>query len=285
MWTFSNAFFNTPCNDGKECNLRSKTPTQTALCAANENQLFWPQIFTKYLTRQELKRKAGTGPLKQQTNPRGPEGSLANTLSGCWEMLRRFLQDSSQVGFHRGWPSRASDRKCDRKRSDPHFEWTPTPFYERLRPTNHPQWMPLNETQIRFSSNQPSFGPGPTPPALFDDAPLLKMSDTLSFSLRGSCRHIFSLKDLRCCHVPGCLKRAPLDTLSRSRCGPHASNPDCCSAYYIPKQRTLNWNHISLQSGVTLKEIFVADSIEQCCCDHMQRLRDLMTWKGDFPSY
>lgn len=56
VWTFSNSFFNTPCNDGKECNL-STAPTQTALCATNENQLFRPQIFTKYLTRQELKSK------------------------------------------------------------------------------------------------------------------------------------------------------------------------------------------------------------------------------------
>lgn len=70
------------------------------------------------------------------------------------------------------------------------------------------------------------------------------------------------LKDLPCCHAPGCLESVPLDTVSRSRCGPHASNPNCCSAYYIPNRWTLRWNHISLQSWGALKVIFHPGALE-----------------------
>lgn len=66
----------------------------------------------------------------------------------------------------------------------------------------------------------------------------------------------FSLKELCSCHVPGCLESVPLDTVSRSRCGPHASNPNWCSAYYIPNHRILHWIHISLQSEACLKWFF-----------------------------
>lgn len=53
---------------------------------------------------------------------------------------------------------------------------------------------------------------------------------------------------LLCCHVPGCHKSALLDTLSRSRCEPHASNPELRSAHYTPNHLTLNWNQVSHSS-------------------------------------
>ena len=53
---------------------------------------------------------------------------------------------------------------------------------------------------------------------------------------------------LLCCHVPGCHESALLDTLSRSRCEPHASNPELRSAYYTPNHLTLNWNQVSHSS-------------------------------------
>lgn len=51
-------------------------------------------------------------------------------------------------------------------------------------------------------------------------------SPHLHFFSRVSYRDIFSTQVLLCCHVPGCHERALLDTVSRSRCEPHASNPE-----------------------------------------------------------
>lgn len=82
---------------------------------------------------------------------------------------------------------------------------------------------------------------------------LSKLPATLIFLSRVSYRDIFSVKVLLCCHVPGCHESALLDTVSRSRCEPHASNPKLRSAYYIPNHLTLNWNHVSHSSKWCLK--------------------------------
>lgn len=104
---------------------------------------------------------------------------------------------------------------------------------------------------------------GPSPPALSNNACRPKIACcTDFFFLIFFCSWptgTFSLKELCCCHVPGCLESVPLDTVSRSRCGPHASNPNWCSAYYIPNHRTLHWNHISLQSEACLKWFFTQE--------------------------
>lgn len=76
---------------------------------------------------------------------------------------------------------------------------------------------------------------------------LSKLLATLAFLSRVSYRDIFSAKVSLCCHVPGCHESTLLDTVSRSRCEPHASNPELRFAYYTPNQPnlTLNWNQVS----------------------------------------
>lgn len=77
---------------------------------------------------------------------------------------------------------------------------------------------------------------------------LSKSLATLTFLSRMSYRDIFSAKGLLCCHVPGCHESALLDTVSRSRCEPHASNPKLRLAYYTPNHLTLN----NWELGLTL---------------------------------
>lgn len=73
---------------------------------------------------------------------------------------------------------------------------------------------------------------------------------TLTFLSQMSYRDLFSAKTLLCCHVPGCHESALLDTVSRSRWGPHASNPELRFAYYTQDQPilTINWNQVSHSS-------------------------------------
>lgn len=54
---------------------------------------------------------------------------------------------------------------------------------------------------------------------------LSKLLATLAFLPRLSYWDIFSAKVLCWCHVPGCHESTLLDTVSRSRCEPHAFNP------------------------------------------------------------
>lgn len=78
---------------------------------------------------------------------------------------------------------------------------------------------------------------------------LSRLLATLTFLSRVSYRDIFSAKVLLCCHVPGCHEGALLDTVSRSRCEPHASNPKLRFAYYTQNHRTPdNWNQVSHSS-------------------------------------
>lgn len=74
---------------------------------------------------------------------------------------------------------------------------------------------------------------------------LSKLLATLIFLSRVTYRDIFSAKVLLSCHVPGCPESALLDTVSRSRCEPHASNTKLRFAYYTPNHLTLNWNRVS----------------------------------------
>lgn len=69
---------------------------------------------------------------------------------------------------------------------------------------------------------------------------LSRLFATRTFLLRVSYEDVFSMMVFLFCHVPGCHERALLDTVSRSRCEPHASNPGLRFAYYTPNHLTLN---------------------------------------------
>lgn len=98
---------------------------------------------------------------------------------------------------------------------------------------------------------------------------LSKLLATVTFLSRLSYWDIFSTKVLLSCHVPGCHESALLDTVSRSRCEPHASNPKLRFAYCTPNHLTLNnWSQVSHSTQWCLISKRVSHFTRKQTCSH-----------------
>lgn len=118
-------------------------------------------------------------------------------------MPSRFLQDSCHARFHRG--DRVVSGLAD---SDP----------PQTRTTNHCQCLAvINWNPNKVCHHRPHLDLAPPLIAMTT----LSCSQLSEFFFASELQAHFLCEDLRRCHVHGCLQSAPLDTVSRSRCGPH----------------------------------------------------------------
>lgn len=133
------------------------------------------------------------------------------------------------------------------------LDWSMMETESAMEIKNDTSYLCIGNGELSFSCQKLLNFAQPLPPLSVINTmlSLSKLLAILTFLSRVSYRDIFSAKVLLCCHVPGCHEGALLDTVSRSRCEPHASNPKLRFAYYTPKPP----NPWQLESGLTLQSL------------------------------